>query len=74
MCTIYFTLSSSECADRNSGSLNQGTGWYNVVHNYTVNDVQAQSLVIKTLGYDKMQVTVIMAVFSCTSNTKGKLK
>lgn len=42
--------------------------------NYTVNDVLAQSLVIKTLGYDKMQVTVTLAVFSCTNDSKGKLK
>jgi len=30
--------------------------------------------VIKTLGYDKMQVTVTLAVFSCTNDSKGKLK
>ena len=42
--------------------------------NYTVDDVQAQSLVIKTLGYDKMHVTVMLAVFSCTNDSKGKLK
>ena len=42
--------------------------------NYTVDDVHAQSLVIKTLGYDKTHVTVILAVFSCTNDSKGKLK
>jgi len=41
---------------------------------YTVDDVQAQSLVIKTLGYDKMHVNVMLPVFSCTNDSKGKLK
>jgi hypothetical protein len=42
--------------------------------NYTVDDVQAQSLVIKTMGYDKMHETVMLAVFSCTNDSKEKLK
>jgi hypothetical protein len=42
--------------------------------NYTVDNVQAQTLVIKTLGYDKIHVTVMLAVFSCTNDSKGKLK
>jgi hypothetical protein len=41
--------------------------------NYTVDDIQAKSLVIKTLGFDKMHVTVMLAIFSCTNNNKGKL-
>jgi hypothetical protein len=42
--------------------------------NYTVDYVQAQSLVIKTLHYDTMYVTVMLVVFSCTNDSKRKFK
>jgi hypothetical protein len=41
--------------------------------NYTVDDVQAKSLVTKTQGFDNMHVTVTLAVFFAPMITKESL-
>jgi hypothetical protein len=56
------------------GNADEMSVQFGMPSNYTVDDAQAQSLVIKTLGYEKMHVTVMLAVFSCTNDSKGKLK
>ena len=46
---------------------------FDMPSNYNVDDIQAKPLVTETVGYDKMHVTVMSAVFSCTNDSKGKL-
>lgn len=52
------------CLLRQTGNANQMLVYFFMQSSYTVNDIRAKSVVIKTTGYKRINVTTMLAVFA----------